>query len=185
MSITIRAEATSDDRGGRRARYEAVLRSVCPGCGGRPHHTGEEPRADIGCDVCLGYGGDPEAERAMEEGDAREDGPTLNISTDNGRALLRVLGLGTEEIESGCGGWDTTTLATRIAMAEAVPMTIAAEVRAPERFTAIVLTADGVDEVERGWDPGLPADRITERYLPALRNIVTYAAERGVGVIWD
>src|SRR3972149_2443131 len=87
---------------------------------------------------------------------ARAAGAGRTTRADSGRALLRVRGRGTEEIEAGCGGWDTTTLATRIAMAEAVPMTIAAEVRAPERFTAIVLTADGVGEGERGGGPGLP-----------------------------
>lgn len=174
MSVTFRAAPTSDDRTARRARYDAVLASRCPSCGGAHSFVAEGPRADLSCDVCLGYGADPAAERAMERAEAAEDGPSLNVANMNAVALLRVLGLMEVEIEGLAGSMDAATLLMRLAIAEAVPTEIAREARAPERHVAVVLTADGVDEVVRGWDPGLSADRIAE-----------YAQERGVEVIWD
>lgn len=182
MSVTFRAEGPGslEAQGRTRTAHLALESSSCPSCSGKLGNA-----SDTNCSTCYGMGGDPEAEDEYMAAQEAETGPSLNVTNMNACALLRVLGFAEEEVDGLCGSTSPDDLLRRIALAEALPTTISREARPFKEFTSVVVTEDGVDEVSRGFDCGLPSERISDDYLPKLRAVAAEAERRGTNVEWS
>lgn len=157
------------------ADIKAVRNLCCPDCGGNLYVAPNS--ADHDCKSCLGYGGDRQAEEALDEREALEDGE-FNVANGNAAYIVQdLLNLSSEEVYGG-------SLHPAMVLSRLGFTNTAAGVVEPSESQGVRLTAEGVSLGCRYINMGRSQEQC-DSYITRLRRLAEIAIEREApSIVW-
>lgn len=152
-----------------REEHERTQALACLDCGGNLYVA--PLSADHDCDSCYGYGGDTEAQDALKEREATEDGE-FNVANANAIYIVQdLLNMSGEDIY--CGSLHPALVLSRLGFTNT-----AGGVVDPSEGQAVKLTPEGVSLGCKYINAGR-SQRQCDSYVVRLRKLAEIAIERG------
>jgi hypothetical protein len=156
-----------------------LVRSLpCPACDGRDRYLGTAvTQPDPDCRACHGFGGDRQAEDALAEREATEDGE-FNVANGNAAYIVQdLLNLPCEEVYGG-------SIHPAMVLSRLGYVDTAAGVEQPNKSQAVHLTSEGVSLGCMIFSGGR-SQRQCNSYVTRLRRLAEIAIERNSpSIVW-